>query len=156
VKLSKESQYGLTGVLYLAAQPAETVLSVGEIAEATDVSFAFLAKIFNRLARGGVLRAHRGRSRGYELARPATELTVREVVEAIEGPTLFRHCLFWSNTCSESDPCVMHEIWRQIRPRVAEMMGETTIADLARLRAEAKAHDASAAMPAAFSLAELL
>lgn len=135
VKLSKESQYGITGILYLAAQPPDAIVSVAETAQATGVSFAFLAKIFNRLARGGVLRAHRGRSRGYVLARPAAELSVRTIVEAIEGPTVFQHCVFWGSLCSEANPCVMHDVWVQVRPRVAKLMEETSLADLARYQA---------------------
>jgi Rrf2 family iron-sulfur cluster assembly transcriptional regulator len=131
VKLSRESEYGLTGLLVLAAQPPGTVMSVAEIAEATGISFAFLAKIFNRLARGGVLRAHRGRSRGYALTAPAASISVRAVVEAIEGANLFRHCVFWSSACSESEPCVLHGLWSEIRPRVAAAMAETSLTDLA-------------------------
>ena len=70
MKLSKESQYGLTGVLALAELPAGSVLSVAEIAAATGLAQPFLAKVFQRLARGGVLQSHRGRSQGYALARP--------------------------------------------------------------------------------------
>lgn len=144
MKLSKESQYGLTGMLYLATRPPGAVVSAAETAQVTGVSFAFLAKIFNRLARGGVLRAHRGRSRGYSLARPAEELTVRTIIETIEGPTVFRHCVFWSNTCSETNPCPMHEVWLQVRPRVAKLMEETSLADLARNRAERGENGAAA------------
>jgi Rrf2 family transcriptional regulator, iron-sulfur cluster assembly transcription factor len=134
VKLSKESKYGLTGVLYLATQPEGTVRHVGEIAEATGIAYPFLAKICSRLAGGGILRSYRGRARGYGLARPAATISVREVVEAIEGPDLFRRCVFWSDACSESHPCVMHELWRQVRPRMADLMERTSVADLARTR----------------------
>jgi Rrf2 family protein len=123
----------MMGVLYLAVLPEGEVRSVSEVAKATGVAFPFLAKIFNRLAREGVLRSHRGRARGYALARPASELSVRAVVEAIEGPNLFRNCVFWSNTCSDEHPCVMHEIWRQVRPQAAALMERTSIAELARL-----------------------
>ncbi len=146
MKLSRETQYGLTGVLYLASQPAGAVINVADISEATGISFPFLAKICNRLARGGVLRAHRGRSRGYALARSPALLSVREVVEAIEGPNLFHHCVFWSDACSDAQPCVMHELWVQVRPRIANLMDETSIDDLARFHREGDGAETPAAM----------
>jgi Rrf2 family protein len=131
VKLSQESKYALAGVLHLADHPEGTVRNAREIAEATGIAFPFLAKICNRLVGGGVLRSYRGRSRGYALARPAGEISVREVVEAIEGPDLFRRCVFWSDPCSDNHPCVMHDLWRQIRPQMAALMESTSVADLA-------------------------
>jgi Rrf2 family protein len=134
MKFSKESKYGLMGVLYLAAQPEGTIRHTGEIAEATGVAFPILAKICSRLVSGGVLRSYRGRSRGYALARPADAISVRAVVEAIEGPDLFRRCIFWSDACSDARPCVMHDLWRQIRPEMEALMERTSIAALAQAR----------------------
>jgi Rrf2 family protein len=134
VKLSRESKYGLTCVRYLAAQPEGAVRHVGEIAHVTGISYPFLAKICHRLVGGGILRSYRGRSRGYGLARPAATISLREVVEAIEGPEVLERCVFWSDACSDSRPCVMHELWRQVRPRMAALMEDTSVADLARSR----------------------
>jgi Rrf2 family iron-sulfur cluster assembly transcriptional regulator len=131
MKLSRESEDGLAGVLYLARQPAGTILQVGAVAEGCGVARPFLAKIFVRLARGGVLRSFRGRERGYRLARPPEEISVKEVVQAIEGPEIFQRCIFWSNACSETNPCVLHPLWRTVRPLVADLLARTTIADLA-------------------------
>ncbi len=147
MKLSKETQYGLTGILYLASQPASSVVSVADVAEATGLSFAFLAKIFNRLSRGGILCAYRGRSRGYALARPASELTIREVVETIESPNVFRHCVFWTDVCSETDPCALHELWLQVRSRVVKLMAETSVADLAVQQLARGVNQSASAIP---------
>lgn len=134
MKLSRESQYGLLGTIHLARQPEGAILQVGQVAAEAGLAQPFLAKIFVRLARSGVLRSYRGRERGYALGRPAAEISVKQVVEAIEGPDLFQRCIFWSDTCSDNAPCVLHETWRTIRPRVAELMARTTIADLAQGR----------------------
>lgn len=137
MKLSKESQYGLTGVLALADRPLGTVLSVAEVATATGLAQPFLAKVFQRLTRGGVLRSHRGRAQGYALALPAEEISVKAVAEAIEGPQLFRHCVFWSDACSEAQPCLLHESWRDMAERERALMASITIADLREQRAHA-------------------
>jgi Rrf2 family transcriptional regulator, iron-sulfur cluster assembly transcription factor len=135
LKLSKESQAGLTGVLALARLTPGTVESVAEIAATTGLAQPFLAKVFQRLARGGILRVYRGRSRGYALARPAQRISLQEVVEAIEGPQVFRHCVFWSDTCSETQPCALHDIWQPVAERSRVVMAETSVADLMRIHA---------------------
>lgn len=137
MKLSRESEYGLAGLVYLARQRPGTVLAVRAVAAAQALPTMFLAKTFSRLARHGILRSHRGRQRGYELARRPQEITVREVLEGIEGPDLFTHCIFWSKDCSEERPCPLHDAWKVIRPQAEEMLSGMTLADCAR----SAAHD---------------
>jgi len=131
VKLSRESEYGLAGLVHLARQHPGTVLAVKTIAAAEALPAMFLAKTFSRLARHGILRSHRGRRRGYELARSPREISVREILEGIEGPSLFAHCIFWSKECSEERPCPLHETWKVIRPQVKDLLSGMTLADCA-------------------------
>jgi Rrf2 family protein len=129
MKLSRESEYGLAGMIYLARQRPGTVLAVKTIAAAQALPGTFLAKTFSRLARWGLLRSHRGRQRGYELARSPGEITVREILEGIEGPDLFARCIFWGYGCSDQRPCMLHETWKVIRPQVKDLLSEMTLAD---------------------------
>ncbi len=131
MKLSKESQYGLLGLGHLARQPEGTILQAAQVAEATEVSPTFLAKIFRKLTRHGILRSFRGRRRGYALARPPQDITVREVVEAIEGPDVFQRCVFWGDTCSDASPCLLHEAWLTVRPAMTDLMGRISLEDVA-------------------------
>ena len=131
MKLSRESEYGLAGLVYLARQRPGTVLAVKAVAAAEALPVMFLAKTFNRLARHGILRSHRGRQRGYELARHAREITVQEVLEGIDGPDLFLRCIFSSRHCSEERPCPLHHTWTIVRPQVKESLSGTTLADCA-------------------------
>src|SRR5579872_1204502 len=131
MKLSRESEYGLAGLIYLARQVPGTMLAVKAVAEAEALPGMFLAKTFSRLARHGVLRSQRGRRRGYELARSPREISVREILEGIEGPGLFERCIFWSDGCSERRPCMLHEAWKAVRPRFRDLLTETTLADCA-------------------------
>lgn len=135
MKLSKESECGLTGVVALAAASVGTVRSVADLAEEAGLARPFLAKVFQRLARAGVLQARRGRAQGYALARSAESISVREVVEAIEGPRIFGHCAFWSSACSDEHPCVLHAVWREAAARERELLTATTVADLVRVAA---------------------
>lgn len=131
MKLNRESEYGLAGMTYLARQRPGTVLTVRAVADAQTVPRMFLAKTFRKLARHGVLRSHRGRQRGYALARAPREINVREILEGIEGRDLFARCIFWSDACSEDRPCMLHGTWKSVRPQVVELMAGITLADLA-------------------------
>jgi len=140
MKLSRESEYGIQGLIHLAQQPPGTVTQLAGIAEAQGLPQSFLAKIFQKFMQYGLVRSFRGTTRGYTLGRPAAEITLKEVLEAIEGPGIFERCIFWSHRCAEDNPCVLHEGWKQIKPKVTAMMEVTTLQDLARRTATARRH----------------
>lgn len=137
MKLGRESEYAIAGLLALAKKPFGTTMLLRDIAVSGKVPESFLSKIFQKLARAGVLQSSRGAIRGYALAARAKDIRVKDVFLAIEGPDLFDRCLFWSDRCAESDPCPMHFRWKRIRQQAMEMMEETTLADIARGRVRA-------------------
>lgn len=105
-----------------------------DIAGAGRAPQSFLAKIFQKLARHGIVRSLRGAVRGYVLARPLKEIKLKEIVLAIEGPDLFERCIFWSDRCADSNPCPLHEQWKQIKQKsFGKLMDETTLADLMKI-----------------------
>lgn len=130
MKLSRESQYALKAMVYLASLPEGTVLEAHEVADGADIARPFAAKILLQLRGAELLRSHRGKQRGYELAHPAAQISVREAVEAIEGDQVFQRCVFWSHPCAEANPCLLHPVWKSVRPHIAELMGRLTVADL--------------------------
>jgi len=134
MKLSKESEYGLSGLVYLARQRPGTILQAKEVAKAQDLPVYFLAKTFLKLTKRGVLRSFRGKVRGYTLSRPPREISIKEIVEAIEGSDVFRRCVFWSNQCSDDRPCLLHGIWKTVRPQLVELMERVTLEDVAQGR----------------------
>ncbi len=134
MKLGRESEYAVKGLLALAKKPFGTTMLLRDIAVSGKIPESFLSKIFQKLARAGVLQSSRGAVRGYALARRAKDIKVKDVFLAIEGPELFERCLFWSDRCAESDPCPMHFRWKRVRQQAEEMMEQTTLADIARAR----------------------
>ncbi len=130
--LSCESEYGLKAMIYLAQQPPATVLTLHQIAEANDLPVGFLAKTLQKLTRHGLLQSFRGRRRGYCLARDPSDIRLGEVLEAIEGPDLFNRCLFWGRRCGDSNPCLLHAGWREIKPHLTEFLETMTLASLAQ------------------------
>jgi Rrf2 family protein len=130
VKFSRDSYYGILALAHMAASPKE-VTQAAQLAQDAQLPAPFVAKILQSLARHAILRSYRGSQRGYALARPATRITVREVVEALDGHDVFERCAFWSNRCSDRSPCALHDIWARVRPAVAARMARLTIAHLA-------------------------
>ncbi|MFQ5847250.1 MAG: RrF2 family transcriptional regulator [Candidatus Methylomirabilales bacterium] len=132
MRLRRETEYALRALIFLARRPAGTVCSVPEIADALGIPAGFLSKIFQKLLGHGLVRSHRGRHRGYALARPAGQIAVRAILESIEGVDLFARCLFWEDRCGERDPCPLHRDWSQIRPQLVARLERKTLAHLAR------------------------
>ena len=136
MKLGRESAYAIEGLLALAARPSGSVMLLRDIAQARKVPESFLAKIFQKLARAGIVDSSRGRVRGYALARRPRQIRVKEIVLAVEGADFFDRCIFWSDRCSEADPCALHDRWARVRKKmIGELMEKSNLAELARTSA---------------------
>ncbi|MFQ5898482.1 MAG: RrF2 family transcriptional regulator [Candidatus Methylomirabilia bacterium] len=131
VRLSRESEYGLDALRVLAMQPPSKVMLVEEIAEAGHLPPRFLAQILQKLRRYTLVSSHRGAVRGYSLARPPHNISLREIFEAVEGPDFFTRCLFWPEQCNDQQPCSLHNRWAKIRPKLRAMLEGTTLAQMA-------------------------
>jgi Rrf2 family protein len=120
----------LEGLIFLAKQPNGTAMLVSDIARSQSLPRDFLAKIFQKFVRHGLVQSYRGRNRGYALAKSPTAIQLKDVLEAIEGPDLFDRCIFWSDRCADSSPCRLHGWWKDIKPRLVVMLEQATLADL--------------------------
>lgn len=130
MKIRRESMYGLMGLIFLAQVPPGRVIGLREIAARQRLPQGFLAKIFPKFVRYGLVRVYRGAVRGYVLARSPEEITLREILEAVEGPNVTNQCFFWGSECDVTNPCPMHCQWREIRPWIGEILERTTLKEL--------------------------
>ncbi len=104
MNITLESDYAVRIVDYLAAQPQK--VGAGMIAEITGVTPRFTLKILHKLVSAGIVRSYKGAKGGYELARPAGEITLKDVIETVEGPYTFSRCLDPNHSCKcESTSC---------------------------------------------------
>jgi Rrf2 family protein len=132
MQITRSGEYGLRGLLFLAKQPPEKVTLVSEISKEQKIPETFLAKIFQRLSKVGLLRSARGAKGGFSLGKPAREITMREIVEAIEGPIAFNRCLLRQGECDEEKVCSLRKVWEKAQQRFVEILDRTTIEDLVR------------------------
>jgi Rrf2 family protein len=132
MQITRTGEYGLRGLLFLAKQPPEKVALVSEVSRAQRIPGTFLAKIFQRLSKAGVLKSIRGSGGGFYLARPAGKITMKEVIEALEGPIAINRCLMRKGTCNEEEECPLHEVWERAQKGLLDVLTKTTMEDLAK------------------------
>ncbi len=108
MQLTKQSEYALQGLVCLASQPRRVPVPLAEIAAAQHLPNSFLAKIFQKLVRHDLLTAERGPGSGYQLVRDSASVSIREILETVEGPQAFESCIFWRGHCGDDAPCLLH------------------------------------------------
>jgi Rrf2 family iron-sulfur cluster assembly transcriptional regulator len=132
MQITRSGEYGLRGLVFLAKQPPGKVTLVSEISREQKIPETFLAKIFQRLSKAGLLRSVRGAGGGFSLGKPANEITMREIVEAIEGPIALNRCLLRQGECEEEKVCPLRQVWEEAQQSFVEILDRTTMEDLAK------------------------
>jgi Rrf2 family protein len=130
--LSKSCEYGLRALLYLAANPAEGYVSLRDVSDQLDLSFAFLGKIFQQLNESGITASQRGPNGGVALARDPSTVTLYEVVAVLDGEDLFTECVLGLPGCGEQKPCPLHQSWAQQRDQLELLFRRATLAETAQ------------------------
>ena len=132
MELTRATDYALRGILYLSMQPRDSLSVISEIASKMDIPEGFLARIFQNLAKSGLIRSHRGKKGGFSLSKPPAEIDMKTVIEAMEGPIHLNRCLDGFNACGREALCPLHEVWERIQTNVTDTLAETNFEDLAR------------------------
>ena len=142
MQVSRKIDYALRAVIHLADEEAARACSVAEIAARERIPRQFLEKIVQELIHKGLVRSRRGPHGGYVLARPADEVTFKDVIEALEGPISLNVCVGEHPDCFLLGTCGMQRVWQEGQRRVLELFANTTIASVrgpGRLGAESPA-----------------
>lgn len=128
--LSKSCEYGLRATLFLASLDRDGYVPIGTISDELDISFPFLTKIFQQLNDADLLVSQRGPHGGVSLTKPAEEITLLDIVVAIDGPDLFEECVLGLPGCGDEKPCPLHERWSEKREQVENMFRSMTLAEM--------------------------
>ncbi|MFZ5916854.1 MAG: RrF2 family transcriptional regulator [Chloroflexota bacterium] len=127
MRLTRGSDYAMRGMIYLARQPSETVCLVGEVAEAQGIPESYLAKIFQDLSHSGLVISYRGAKGGFALARDPAHITLRQVIEAIEGPLALSPCMDERVGCELSEVCEVHLVMAEAQGRLLQVLDGATL-----------------------------
>lgn len=138
IVLGSRGDYTVRAVLFLTRH--DGVRRRREISEAMDIPDTFLPQILGALVRAGVARSVAGRRGGYELARPAGSITLREVVEIAEGPIESAKCLLRGGPCYWNEKCALHDAWSAAQSALVTQLATTTFAQLALVDWALEAH----------------
>ncbi len=130
MELTRKAEYAIRGMLYLSRQKDGNISLIVDIAGAVEAPKTFLAKIFQELAKTGLIKSTRGVNGGFVLARPPERITLREIVEAIEGPIMPNQCLMGEGVCSFQNTCPVHPVWRRLQAVTKGILDEVTLKTL--------------------------
>ena len=128
---SRHCEYALQSVLYLALKPSGAMTNIKELTKALDIPYHFLGKIMQDLSRKGILKSQKGPRGGFALKRKAEEITLLQVVEAIDGSEFLHSCVLGFPECSGTHPCAVHGSWGVMRDNINRMLSTENIAKLA-------------------------
>lgn len=128
---STTTEYAIRGLSEMASRAPDRTIMLDELVSGTDLPRDFLAKVFQKLVKGGVLNSTKGRGGGFGLARPPHEINLMHIVEAIEGPQAMDQCVVGLAACNDQMPCSQHDLYKPIRQRLKDYLNTTTLADMA-------------------------
>jgi Rrf2 family transcriptional regulator, iron-sulfur cluster assembly transcription factor len=152
MQITRAGEYGVLGLLCLARRAPGTMVMIEEVSREENIPKSFLAKIFQVLVKAGLVRSFRGAGGGFALTRNASEITVLEVIEAIEGKLAFQRCVLDTNACDHVDGCALCGLFEQAQDRVKEVFSRTTLEDLLNQPRRSEPHHGQPTLPVRLSL----
>ena len=128
MQITRQADYALRAMLFLAKLEPNQRAATSQIAETKKIPPSFLAKIISQLSIAGLIHTSRGARGGVSLAREPKDVTVLEVVEAIDGPISLNECTITPDGCQFSEDCPIHDIWCETQSELIEKLRKTTFA----------------------------
>ncbi len=131
MQITRQADYALRAMLFLAKMDPTKRAATSQIAEMQHIPPSFLAKIISQLSIAGLIHTSRGARGGVLLARPAEQISVLEVVEAIDGPMELNECTSGAGGCPFGENCPLRPIWCDTQRELIEKLRNTNFAQLA-------------------------
>ena len=131
MRITLESDYALRIVTALAEHGER--IDAGSLAEETSVTIRFTLKILHKLVQGGIVRSYKGAKGGYTLAEDPASITLKRVIELIDGPIIIARCLESGESCAlnhDKASCAFHHIFNTLSLDVAKKLAGITIQDV--------------------------
>lgn len=129
-QLTRASDYALRVMTRLAELPRGQIIHLPALANSENVPSHFLSKILQHLTHAGFIKSHRGAAGGYSLEKDPADITLLEVIEAIEGPIVLSQCLAPGLDCDRVPWCSIREVCAEAKERVVEVFERVTLRDV--------------------------
>jgi Rrf2 family protein len=130
MKLSTKGRYGTRLMFYLAQKHGQGFIMLREVAEAEQISLKYLAQLIQPLKVARLILSERGAHGGYALAKPPGQISLSEIIQALEGPLVFVDCAADESLCERTSLCVTRDIWHEIGRMVQSYLESLTLEDL--------------------------
>lgn len=140
IKVSTKTRYGLRFLIYLANQADPGPVQLAQVSQNEAISLKYLGHIATQLRVAGLVRSVRGAGGGYQLARSYGEITLKDLVESLEGGIGLVDCLN-SSSCARRDQCLAREVWCIVSERMNEVFQSFTLQDILDLSRRKKPAD---------------
>jgi FeS assembly SUF system regulator len=131
LRITKETDYGIMLMAFIAERPAGEVHTAREIADRSGLPFPTVSKILRSLAGKNILTSHRGATGGYSLERPAAETSIAEIIRALQGPISMVQCGAKPGVCEKEDGCPTRANWTRVSREVERALESVPITDMA-------------------------
>jgi Rrf2 family protein len=130
MQITRQADYAVRAVLHLARAGSAERSATSSVAREQNIPPSFLAKIISQLSIAGLLRTSRGARGGVTLAREAKNITLLEVIEAIDGPIQLNECVQGKGVCSFEDNCPIRSVWCDAQEELVTRLKNTNFGDL--------------------------
>jgi FeS assembly SUF system regulator len=128
--MSKETDYGIILMTYFASRRGKLRSSAREVARDVGLPSPMVSKILKVLTRGDLLVSHRGARGGYSLARAKEQISVAEIINALEGPVAMTECIESPGECRHEPICGLRSTWEQINGLVLDSLSGISLTEL--------------------------
>lgn len=139
MQITRQADYAVRAVIYLSRLGSNQRAATSQIAQEQHIPPSFLAKIVSQLSVAGLLQTSRGARGGVSLARTPGEITLLEVVEAIDGPILLNECVGDNGTCTFGDDCPMRPVWCDAQSELVRRLQATNFSHFLNFEREPEA-----------------
>lgn len=129
MQITRETDYAIRCVYYLSGKKGGVTM-VEEISKEMKIPNSFLAKILQKLGKASLVKSRRGVKGGFELTRAPQEISLLEVIEAVQGPVAMNICALDEALCGFSSTCTIHPVWVEVRREVEKILRGKNFADL--------------------------
>lgn len=131
MRISAKADYAVRATIFMAAASSSAPLKAKAIARSQEIPLKFLLNILTDLKHSRIVSSHRGAQGGFQLARPASDITVADVIRAVEGPLASVHEILPEDVAYPSPSKSLQQVWIAVRASLRSVLEAVTIADLA-------------------------
>lgn len=135
MQITRQADYALRAMLYLAQLEPTQRAATSQIADEQHIPPSFLAKIISQLSIAGLIHTSRGARGGVSLARSPEDISILEVVEAIDGPIALNECTHSSGACPFGESCPLRPLWCETQAELVERLRKTNFGQFAKTEA---------------------